>query len=76
MIAKHRNCRLIGPQEKYRNRIGEIESEEIFQDVEALAKFSSKSTFNEGSFSLEEFHRIIVGIKTLGFFFPYASFVL
>ncbi len=37
---------MIGAHEKRRNRMREIDSKEIFQEVGALAKFSSKSTCN------------------------------
>ncbi len=40
---KHGNYRLIGPQEKRKNRMREIDSKKVFQEVGALAKFPQKS---------------------------------
>jgi len=40
---KHRNDRLIGPQEKHRNRMREIDLKEFFQEVGPLANFPPKS---------------------------------
>jgi hypothetical protein len=56
---KHRNGRLIGAQEKRRNRMREIDSKEIFQEVGALAKFPPKSTCNVS------FHRNFIGFGKL-----------
>jgi hypothetical protein len=50
---------LIGAQEKHRNRIREMNSKEIFQEVEALAIFPPKSTCNV------PFHRNFIGFKNL-----------
>lgn len=36
---KHKNNRLIGPQEKHGNQIREIDLEKIFQKVKPLANF-------------------------------------
>ena len=59
MIAKHRNDRLIGAWEKHRNRMREIDSKEIFQEVRALAKFPLKFTCNV------PFHRNFIGFGKL-----------
>jgi hypothetical protein len=49
------NDRLIGQQEKHRNWMREIGSKKIFQEVEPLAKFLSKSTCNVS------FHKNFIG---------------
>ena len=56
---KHRNGRLIGAHEKRRNRMREIDSKENFQEVEALAIFPPKSTYNVS------FHRNFIGFEKL-----------
>ncbi len=43
MQEKHRNDRLIEPQEKHRNWMREMDSKESYQEVEALVKFPPKS---------------------------------
>ena len=40
---KHRNGRMIGAQEKRRNQMRQIDSNEIFHEIGALAKFPLKS---------------------------------
>ncbi|EEE62444.1 hypothetical protein OsJ_17236 [Oryza sativa Japonica Group] len=40
-ITKHRNCRLIGPQEKRRNQMREIDSEEMFQEMDKATLLAS-----------------------------------
>jgi hypothetical protein len=52
---KHRNGCLIGAQEKRRNRMREIDSKEISQEVRALATFSLQFTCNV------PFHRNFIG---------------
>jgi hypothetical protein len=56
---KHRNDHLIGAREKHRNRMREIDSKGIFQEVRALAIFPPKSTCNV------PFHRNFIGFKKL-----------
>ena len=51
------NDRLIGTQEKHRNRMREIDSKEIFQEVGALVIFPPKSTCNV------PFHRNFMGFE-------------
>jgi hypothetical protein len=55
---KHMNGRLIGAQEKCRNRMREIDSKGIFQDVKALAIFPPKFTYNVS------FHRNFIGFES------------
>ena len=53
---KYKNDCLIGPQEKYRNRMREIDSKDFYQEVGPLAKFPPKSICNK------LFHRNFIGI--------------
>ena len=50
---------LIGPQEKHKNRMREIDSKDFSQEVRPLAKFSPKSICNK------PFHRNFIGFGKL-----------
>ena len=56
------NVYLIGAQEKRRNRMREVDSKEISQEVRALATFPPKSTCNV------PFHSNFIGFGKLQFF--------
>jgi hypothetical protein len=53
------NDRLIGPEEKHKNRMREIDSKDFFQEVGPLAKFPPKPICHK------LFHRNFVGFGKL-----------